>query len=281
MKMDLRCMPCFVKQYTREIEGSDLSHDRKESIVREMLHLLYSMDYDQAPVDVSRSMHVRMLEMGASSDPYFDLKRLSTRKALDMVGDIEKEVLSSPDPIHDAVLVSLAGNVIDYGAKNELDLHEVLDKARRSGFRTNDHDLFRERLGSAREMVMILDNSGEVVFDNLLMRTIHRYHPSLSFKAVVKRSPLLNDVTREDALEAGIDDDYIEIVELPEDGWIKPEHLDLFKTADIIVSKGQGNFESLSDAKGVFFLLVVKCDVVSEYLGSDLGEMVLKYSGDG
>ncbi|MDG6226142.1 MAG: ARMT1-like domain-containing protein, partial [Candidatus Thermoplasmatota archaeon] len=133
----------------------------------------------------------------------------------------------------------------------------------------------------AREMVMILDNSGEVVFDNLLMRTIHRYHPSLSFKAVVKRSPLLNDVTREDALEAGIDDDYIEIVDLPEDGWIKPEHLDLFKTADIIVSKGQGNFESLSDAKGVFFLLVVKCDVVSEYLGSDLGEMVFKYSGDG
>ena len=112
------------------------------------------------------------------------------------------------------------------------------------------------------------------------MRTIHRSFPSVKFKAVVKKVPLLNDVTRDDALEAGLVDDYIELVEMPNDGWIKPDQLSLFPDADILLSKGQGNFESLSEAKGVFFLLVVKCDVVAEYLGVEVGEMVFMYTGD-
>ncbi|MBN1538836.1 MAG: DUF89 family protein [Candidatus Thermoplasmatota archaeon] len=278
--MDLRCMSCFIKQYTREIEGSDLSSEEEEKVVREMLSLLSSMSYDQAPVDVSLTMHNRMIELNVSADPYCMLKKNSTKKALEMVGAIESEVLSGKDPIFDAILVSMAGNVMDYGAKNMLDLKEVLHMARKNGFRINDHDLFRRKLGSARNVVIFLDNSGEVVFDHLLMRTIHRYYPSVRFKAVVKRIPLLNDVTREDALEAGLTDEYIELVDLPDEGWIKPRHLSLFPDADIFLSKGQGNFESLSEAKGVFFLLVTKCEVVAEYLGVEVGEMVFLYTGE-
>ncbi|MBN1389923.1 MAG: DUF89 family protein [Candidatus Thermoplasmatota archaeon] len=271
-------MPCFVKQYTNELEGSHLSMEQNEEIVREMLSLFSSMRYDQAPVDVSLIMHKRMLDLGVSVDPYRMLKEISTRKALEMVGEIEREVLSAKDPIFDAILVSMAGNVIDYGAKNMLNLEEVLGMARKNGFRINDHHLFREKLMSAREVVMFLDNSGEVVFDHLLMRTIHRYYPSIRFKAVVKRIPLLNDVTKEDARQAGMTDGYIELVELPDEGWIRPEQLCLFPDADIFLSKGQGNFESLSEAGGVFFLLVTKCEVVAEYLGVKVGEMVFKYT---
>ncbi|MGA1792728.1 MAG: damage-control phosphatase ARMT1 family protein [Thermoplasmatota archaeon] len=275
--MDLRCMPCFIKQYTREMEGSSLDKDQKEVIVREMLSLLSTMDYSQAPVDVSLLMHDRMKKLGVSDDPYKDLKSLSTMKALEHVKEIEKEVEGSEDPIFEAVLASLAGNVIDYGAKNELDLHEVLERARTKGFSLNDHGLFRDKLRSAREVVIFLDNSGEVVFDHLLMRTIHREYPGIRFKAVVKKVPLLNDVTLQDSIDAGIKEEYIELVELPNEGWIKPEQLSNFPQADIFLSKGQGNFESLSDASGVFFLLVTKCDVVAEYLGVEVGEAVFKY----
>jgi uncharacterized protein with ATP-grasp and redox domains len=279
MDMDLRCIPCFIKQYERELEGSDLDKAREEKVVREMLYLLSSMEYDKAPVDVSLIMHDRMMELGVSEDPYKELKHYSTSKALEMVKDIEKELEGVPDPIYDAVLASLAGNVIDYGAKNELDLHEVLERARENGFRLNDYDLFREKLEHAQEVVIFLDNSGEVVFDHLLMRTIHDFHPHIRFKAVVKKIPLLNDVTKQDAIEAGLTEDYIEIMEMPNDGWIKPHQLSLFPGADIFLSKGQGNFESLSEAEGVFFLLVTKCDVVSKYLGVEIGEMVFKFTG--
>jgi len=270
-------MPCFIKQYTREMEGSSLDNGQKEVIVREMLSLLSTMDYKQAPVDVSLLMHDRMKEFGVSDDPYKDLKSFSTMKALEHVKEIEKEVEDSEDPIFEAVLASLAGNVIDYGAKNELDLHEVLERARTKGFRLNDHRLFREKLRRAREVVLFLDNSGEVVFDHLLMRTIHRECPGIRFKAVVKKVPLLNDVTLQDSIDAGIREEYIELVELPNEGWIKPEQLSKFPQADIFLSKGQGNFESLSDASGVFFLLVTKCDVVAEHLGVEVGEAVFKY----
>jgi uncharacterized protein with ATP-grasp and redox domains len=279
MNMDLKCMPCFIKQYTREMEGSELDLDQEESVVREMLELLSGMDYDQAPVDVSLLMHERMMELGVSRDPYRDLKHFSTQKALDMVHEIEEEVLGADDPIYEAVLASLAGNVIDYGAKNELDLHEVLERAREKGFRLNDYPVFKKKLDRANEVVIFLDNSGEVVFDHLLMRTVNRSYPGIKFKAVVKKVPLLNDVTKEDAIEAGLMEDFIEIVEMPNDGWIKPHQLSLFPNADIFLSKGQGNFESLSEAKDVFFLLVTKCDVVSEYLGVELGETVFMYTG--
>ena len=262
------------------MEGSDLDSYQEEEVVREMLSLLSTMDYAQAPVDVSLIMHNMMKELGVSDDPYRELKDLSTRKALEHVKGIEREVIGSEDPIYYAVLASLAGNVIDYGAKNELDLHEVLQQARMNGFRLNDHDLFREKLNHAREVVIFLDNSGEVVFDHLLMRTIHLEYPEIRFKAVVKKVPLLNDVTLEDSIDAGITEDYIELVELPTEGWIKPAQLADYPEADIFLSKGQGNFESLSDASGVFFLLVVKCDVVAEYLGVDVGETVFKYIED-
>jgi len=270
-------MPCFIKQYSREIEGSNLEKGEEEAVVREMLSILSTMDYKQAPVDVSLVMHDRMIQLGVSRDPYKRLKDLSTKRALEHVRSIEKEVLEAEDPIYEAVLASLAGNVIDYGAKNELDLHEVLEQARSKGFKLNDHAIFRDRLLHAKEVVIFLDNSGEVVFDHLLMRTVHREYPNIMFKAVVKKVPLLNDVTLQDSIDAGITEDYIELVELPTEGWIKPYQLSLFPDADIFLSKGQGNFESLSEAGGVFFLLVTKCDVVAEYLGVEVGEAVFKY----
>jgi len=280
MLMDMGCMPCFIRQVLREIDGSDLDEKGKIRVMRDMLSMLSRMDYDKAPVDVSLMMHLRMMELGVSRDPYHHLKVTSTEKALLAVKDIESAIRTSDDPIYGSILSSLAGNVIDYGAKNQLDLHEVLHNAREMGFRLNDHEMFRKELERARNVVIFLDNSGEVVFDHFMIRTIHREYPEIRFRVIVKKVPLLNDVTKNDLAQAGMDEDYIDIEELSEDGWVKPNHLKLYPDADIIIAKGQGNFESLSEEKGVYFLFVVKCDIVSAYLNVDVGEMVFMYTGD-
>jgi uncharacterized protein with ATP-grasp and redox domains len=273
-------MPCFIRQVQKEIDSSDLEEGKKVRVMREMLSLLSEMEYEKAPVDVSLIMHNRMMEIGVVDDPYHALKVTSTSKALETVKKIEKEITLSEYPVYESILASLAGNVIDYGAKNQLDLHEVLENARRKGFRLNDHGRFLLDLQEAKKIVIFLDNSGEVVFDHLMIRTIHGFFPDIRFKVIVKRVPLLNDVTRDDVVQAGMTEEYIEIEELPVNGWVKPEHLEHYNDADILLAKGQGNFESLSEARGVYFLLIVKCDVVAEYLNVDLGEMVFMYTGD-
>ncbi|MFW3146727.1 MAG: damage-control phosphatase ARMT1 family protein [Thermoplasmatota archaeon] len=280
--MTLDCMPCFIKQALMELRGSRLTREKEENIMRDMLFLLSEVDYEQAPVDISLIMHDRMVELGVSEDPYKELKIYSTGKALEMLPGLESEVRSSKDPLYEGALAAIAGNVMDYGAKNMLDIHEVMKRAEKAGFAIDDWNIFIERMERAERLVYLLDNSGEVVFDHLFMRLIRERFPDLSISAVVKSTPLLNDVTREDVIEAGIgSSSFIEIIEVPERGWAKPWHLEEWDDGrTLFISKGQGNFESLSGESGVFFLLVVKCEVVASYLNVDVGDIVFKYCTD-
>lgn len=278
MFMKAECMPCFLKQVLKELEGSDLEDDKKDIIMRDMLDFLSKVDFDQAPVDISFLMHERMMELGVSSDPYLELKDLSTSQALHDLKDIEEEVDNSEDPLKDSAYAAIAGNVIDFGAKNMLDLHEVLENARTNGFMVDDWEKFKEKISRADVLYYFLDNSGEVVFDHLFMRKLFHAYPRLSIKAVVKRIPLLNDVTREDVFKAGmVNTEGVEILEVPGKGWIQPEDIKRLKGEGIVfLSKGQGNYESLSSVPGVFFLLVAKCELVAGNLNADVGDMVFK-----
>jgi hypothetical protein len=207
------------------------------------------------------------------------MKKVSTDKALRLRTAACKRVSDSEDPLREAVLLAIAGNVMDYGAMNQLDMDETLIRMEGEGLGIDDYDAFREAVLGSDEAVFLLDNSGEAVFDGLLMEEMSRLNPSLHIRAYAKRRPLLNDVTVEDALLSGlgiIKD--VEVLPLPEEGWIKPDQLKMISRGAMIVSKGQGNYENLSDVKGVFFLLVVKCPVIGEHLGAEVGDMVLKFS---
>lgn len=280
MHMMVDCIPCFIKQVLKELDGSDLDGNQKERIMRDMLEFLSRTDYRKAPVEMTYLMHVRMMELGVSVDPYHVLKETSTRKALDELEYMEQEVRSSKDPMYNGALAAVAGNVIDYGAKNMLDLHEVLERAKKNGFRRNDWERFKEEISSASELYYFLDNSGEIVFDHLFMRLLLEGYPDLNINAVVKRTPLLNDVTRKDVIIAGLEEsERLHIVEVPGKGWIQPKDIrEISDEGIILLSKGQGNYESLSEVKGIYFMLVVKCELVAKDLNVDVGEMVLNYS---
>jgi hypothetical protein len=259
-----------------EIDGSEMTEEMKEEAMRESLRVLSEMDFDLPPVGVSLLLHRRLSQFGIDQDPYKELKKISTNKALQASRDLEMLVERSDDRLVMASKIAIAGNVVDYGAANQLDLMDTLGNAIEKGMRIDDTALFKEALSNAKTLSYYLDNSGEVVADAILMKEIRKYNPDIIITAYAKKSPLLNDVTVEDCLDAGIDGiDGVLLKSLEEQGWANERDISE-NGGDIIISKGQGNYESLSDIKGIFFLLVVKCEIISKNLGADIGEMVFK-----
>jgi hypothetical protein len=188
-----------------------------------------------------------------------------------------------------AVELAIAGNIIDYGVKNSLNVGEELkrilnreDKAiRKENGSLFNYKSFRGVLKRSKTILYLADNAGEVVFDRILIEEIKDAHKGKNIIYAVKEKPVINDALREDAVFAGIGEKATIIssgVDMP--GTVlslcSKEFLKIFKRADMIISKGQGNFEALSDCKRpVFFLFMAKCPVIAQHVRCGLGDVIL------
>ena len=178
-------------------------------------------------------------------------------------------VSRSDDPFNTAVRLSIAGNIIDFAVNDTFNLHATLDRVLKSRFAIDHSESLKKALGSARSVLYLGDNAGEIVFDKLFVETIG--HPNLVY--VVRGAPVINDATIEDAEYVGMS----EAARVISNGFDAPstvvsessdEFRKLFSEADLIISKGQGNLEGLIhlNDKRIFFLLMVKCNVMAEFL---------------
>jgi uncharacterized protein with ATP-grasp and redox domains len=180
-----------------------------------------------------------------------------------------------------AAKFAVAGNVIDFGVASQFDLGAELDRVVDSGAfgRWQENDFF-SALKDAEWLLYLGDNTGETVMDRLFIETITK-ETGTSVTYVVREAPIINDAILEDALAAGLDG----CAEIVSSGCSAPgtvldlcssQFLDLFHKAPLIVSKGQGNYETLSDVKApIFFFLKAKCSVIADHLGVQLGDLVL------
>jgi uncharacterized protein with ATP-grasp and redox domains len=189
-----------------------------------------------------------------------------------------KEIIKeSLDPLETTLRLSTAGNIIDFGAAREFDLHATIQQVLTADFSIYDLQAIKLALANAKTILFLADNAGETVFDKLLIEQINK--PVLY---AVKSSPVLNDATRTDAVYAGVDQ-VATIIEtgnsIPGASLEKctPEFYRLFQSADLIISKGQGNYEMLSEnSEPIFFLLKAKCALVARDLQVPLGSFILK-----
>jgi len=186
-------------------------------------------------------------------------------------------VEQSDDPLLTAIRIAIAGNVIDLGINKTFDLVKDVEKILAQDFAIFDYDSFRQRLDGAQNVLYLGDNCGESVFDKILIEQIKK--PVIF---AVRSAPIINDVTMEEAIESGLD----EVANLMESGCVAPgtilsqcteEFMEVYNSADLIISKGQGNYEGLSEAdRPIFFLLKAKCHVIAKDLGVHEGDIVLK-----
>jgi len=229
------------------------------------------------PPEIGAQVHRIVRQEVGNGDPYRAVKVASTRQALAFYPRMKTLLAEAQDPLEVSVRLSIAGNIIDVGPAREYDLWDTVERVLVQTFAIDDETSLRSALSCAGQVLYLADNAGETVFDRILIETL-----DVPVVYAVKGGPILNDATREDAIAAGVDQG-AEIVSTGSDapGTIldrcSEEFRRLYDRAELILAKGQANYETLSEeGPRVFFLLQTKCPVIARDVGVPVGSIVLK-----
>ncbi|MBN1973313.1 MAG: DUF89 family protein [Sedimentisphaerales bacterium] len=277
------CMPCFIRQ---ALDSARLITDDEiiqEQVVRHVLMLAANLDMSKSPPAISQQIHRLIRQLTGTDDPYRVLKHKFNQLALRMLSELEDNIRTSEEPFETAIRLAIAGNIIDLGVKTSLaetDVEKVVKNCLTADFDKSQIEDFRTAISSAERILYLTDNAGEIVFDRLLIEQL----PLEKVTVAVRGKPIINDATKEDAEFAGLTD----LVEVIDNGSDAPgtilescseEFKQRFNEADLIIAKGQGNYETLSETdKNIFFILKAKCPVIAQELGCEIGRMILRKS---
>ena len=273
----LDCYPCVLRQSIEAARSANATPAQEWAIVMEALRILQSLPANSTPPEISTHVHRAVREITGNPDPYLQEKAESTRKALALMPRLREILAAANDPLETAVRLSIAGNIIDFGPNPQFDLWEVVQRVLEQPLDLDDLGELRRQLSAVDQVLYLADNAGETVFDRLLIETI-----AAKVTYVVKGGPVLNDATVEDAKAAGID----HVAEVIDNGTqvtgtilklSPPDFQTRFKKAKLIISKGMGNYETLSTVVApIFFLMQVKCSVIGVDIGVPKGSIVVK-----
>jgi len=279
MNLSLDCVPCFVRHALEAARFASPDPAIHEQVLRELLLEAATWDLRQPAPVLGQRVHRRLRALTGIADPYRDAKRRFNELALEILPEWCAKVSTARDPLEMAVRLAIAGNVIDLGANGglrESDIKRSLSQSLSDPF-AGDLNSFRAAISEAKQILYLADNTGEIVFDRLLVERL----PAGRVTVAVRGAPVLNDATLADARIAGLD----QIAEVIDNGSDAPgtiledcssDFRQRFEDADMIIAKGQGNFETLAGApQNIFFLLKVKCPVVAAHTGLAMGTQVL------
>lgn len=283
MQTPLDCIPCFMRQTLQAIRLRTHDIEVQEKMIREVLAFVAKMDFSDSPPAFAKTLHSYLKSVLGEEDIYSEVKERFNSIVLSMVPELFSRIESAEKPLLMAVKLAIAGNVIDVGPNGILtedNIRSSVEEALNGPFE-GDFAAFEQNLQKARKILFLADNAGEIVFDKLLIEQLM----PCDITVVVRGGVVLNDATIHDAEMIGLKD-LVEVVDNGDDapGTIlkncSVEFRRKFNEADLIIAKGQGNFESLSDEEAnIFFLFKVKCPVVARRAGSLTGTHVLKWSG--
>lgn len=279
------CVPCILRA---SLNAARLGKAKDGSIwaaMTEAAALASRWDPRDPPIALGGEMAAILKSRLGNGDPYREAKREANARVLALYPQIKAEVEKAPDPLERALLVAAAGNALDLGIYAALDVEEALFSAVRRPRGRWDYAPFRAALTRAHQILYLTDNAGEIVTDRILVEELLRSGKKVTL--AVRDGPVLNDVTPEDLKEVGFPED----LEVITTGSILPgtwlprcsqAFLQRFSQAELVVSKGMGNFEGLSMEPGpIFFLLQAKCFPVATELGVNLNDLALVGPGDG
>lgn len=284
MKTHLECIPCFIKQSLEAARMATNDEKIHEKVIKEVMKHLQNISFNDSPPELSKDVHRIIKNITKSDDPYKKVKQQSNENAEKLYPYLKELVDKADDSLLKAIQLSIVGNVIDFGTFKRFDVNESINNDMKEKFVDQGYSRFKEVLDKSKSILYLGDNTGEIFFDKLLLEEISKRGKQITY--VVKANPVINDAMLEDAIFAGIDK--IATVIEGDAGQDKStpgillkfaseEFLDIFNSADMVISKGQGNYESLNlSNREVFFLLMVKCHLVGNDIGIDEGSFVLK-----
>jgi uncharacterized protein with ATP-grasp and redox domains len=279
MKTHIECFPCFLRQTVIALKQLNCLQDLQQEIFHDVFSIMQKADMNKPPAYTTTFIH-RTIRDRLGLDPFRKIKSDYNTIAMGLYPELKEKVSSSQDPLWTAARLAIAGNIIDFGIFTSVDIGASVANALKDNIAVDDYSSFNKAVRETETILYLLDNSGEIVFDKLLIEELVRKGKKVT--AVVKGSPVLNDVTLDDAYQTNLTD-LCEVVDNGSDAigtileWTSPEFQAHFQSADLIISKGQGNFETIADnGKRTYFLFQSKCEVVSKDLGLPTGSMLLK-----
>jgi uncharacterized protein with ATP-grasp and redox domains len=284
MRVFLDCYPCFLRQALEAARMNGAGEAQQRELLHRAMDVLQDVPAGATPPEIAHRIHRLVKEALGVADPYLQAKRSSTRLALRLLPRMRQVLAGAPDRLECAVRLAIAGNIIDFGPAgtpvDEDRLWSTVERALEQPFAIDDVPVLRGKLRGANRVLYLADNAGETVFDRLLIETL-----AIPTTYVVKGGPTLNDATLLDAQEAGLHG----VADVIDNGTdvpgtslsaCAPRLRGDFARADIVIAKGQANYETLSDClRPVCFLLKAKCEVIARDIGVPVGSLVVDFAG--
>ncbi len=277
MALDYRCIQCFEKSFTRLVNKYSLSKSN-EAVFAVYFRQVLEKNTDLTTPEIQRLLQHKLRQLTGIKDPFEEEKLAGNNTALRLYDFWKPEVLQSNDPFRLALKLAIAGNIMDYAADFDFNINETIGQVLKSRFAINHSKLLKKKIQQAQRILYLGDNAGEIVFDKLFIEIM--MHPEVTY--AVRGGPAINDATLDDALMIGM----CEVADVVSNGFdaastIIDKCSENFRTkfdnADLIISKGQGNLEGLigDNDPRIFFLLMVKCDVIADTLKVKKGSIVV------
>ena len=280
MKATLDCLECIASQALRAARVATRDPNLQRKILNETLKRIPDLDMDRSPAELSLVAYELASQLSGVADPYRALRKAQNEFALRLEPELRERVRNSEDPLATALHLSAAGNVIDLGVQESgsIDLYAAIEQVMSERFAVDHTEAFRESLAQCDDLVFLLDNAGEIVFDKILIEELIAY---ANVTAVVKAGPIINDALLEDAEQVGL----TAICEVIDNGGafvgsplelVPASFVQRLQRADVIVGKGQGNYETVDSFPGdVFLILRAKCEVIAQHMDVQYGQVAL------
>ena len=284
MRLQLDCLPCFLRQVLDASRLTGVSLEVQKALIKDVLSILKNFEKFNTPPELAREIHNLAKRYVENPDPYKEFKRKSIEMAKSVLNELKADMTklnTKEERLAFAVKVSGIGNTFDAGVYSIRDFEKLVASIKneiKKDFAVWHFNEFLSALKEAKKILIVGDNAGETVFDGLLAEELRDYGEVFYG---VRGEPIINDATFEDAVESGLPD----VAKVISTGCdfpgvtlkaASPEFKKIFEESDIVISKGQGNYESLSEEKkkNLFFLLKVKCPVIASHIGIGVGNYV-------
>lgn len=277
MKTFLDCYPCLLRQALDAARLAGANEPQQKVVLARVLDVLKQVEAWNTPPEVGDRVHRIVRQAVGVEDPYRAVKEASTCQSLALYPRLKTLLAEAHDPLEVGVRLSIAGNIIDLGPAREYELWNTVERVLVQPFAIDDRAAFQAAIARVGQVLYLADNAGETVFDRVLIEAL-----DLPVVYAVKGGPVLNDATREDALAAGVN----QVADVISTGSDAPGTVlkrcsesfrRLYEEAELVIAKGQANYETLSqEGPKVFFLLQTKCPVIARDVGVPVGSIVLR-----